>query len=155
MSNDGAITFMHAHQAVKARYSQGPGGPAAVTPPSVEAHVRPRVYATMGTDAVDLDELQAECDEYWNVLLRRQELPVVLGVQDLHETAAAYLTRLLEMEALIRRYEENLSPGFLRGGLMNKFRTGELQSLIKAAMTQMDLGSRRITQYVAERRILQ
>jgi hypothetical protein len=126
--------------------------PPVSTPAQVEQVVRSRVYRNLGQSVFDLDELRAEIDHFMDVLLGREPLPFTHGVQDRFEVAGAYLSRLYEIETLIRRHETDGAPGFHKGSHLQQFRTGELQSAISLVKTQLEVGSRRITVWAAELR---
>lgn len=87
-------------------------------------------------------ELQAELDEYMDVLIGREDSPV-RGVMGLLETADIYYARASELTAMIQRGEADGS--IPKGSEYTKFRTGELRTFRELAGRAADLGSRRLT----------
>jgi hypothetical protein len=88
-------------------------------------------------------DLQVEIQEYWDILLGREESPVQHGISTLMEVADAYFCRASEISALILQAIREGRIG--KGSNHDKFRTGELRLFMEAAKRAADLGSRRIT----------
>ena len=102
----------------------------------------------LGKGSRSLREMEAELEEYWNILLLRQPYPIDNGVLSLMETAVAIYTRCCEITAALQEAEYNGSVP--KGSHFYKFRTGPLRSLTEASSRCIDMGSRRITVWVAE-----
>lgn len=97
----------------------------------------------VGDSINELHEYRDEIDEYTNVLLGRENPPMVNGVMTLVEVANAYYSRAVEMQIRILRAE---SQGAISGSdPLSKFRKGELRSFIQMAEKAQELGSRRLT----------
>lgn len=96
----------------------------------------------VGSGLPPVDELVAELEEYWDVLLGRQEAPLQ-GVTALMETADMYYARASEINALIMQGERDGT--ITAGSEYKKFRTGELRDFREVARKASDLGSRRLT----------
>lgn len=92
-------------------------------------------------------ELQAEIDEYMDVLLGRVDAPVQ-GHLALMETADIYFGRMSEVELLIKRGETDGS--IPKGSDYTKFRTGELRTFLEIAKGSSALGSRRLSALALE-----
>jgi|JI9StandDraft_2_1071091.scaffolds.fasta_scaffold07388_2 hypothetical protein len=107
------------------------------------AHGRLRAIK-VGDGAPGIPEMQAELQDYTDVLLGRVEPPINYGVLTLMETADAYYARAMELTMLLQQAERE---GIVtRGSAHYKFRTGELRSFSELAKRAADLGSRRLTQ---------
>lgn len=102
----------------------------------------------LGKHANSLRGLEAEIEEYWNILLFRQPYPVANGVMSLMESAVAIHSRCCEIAGSLQEAEYNGSVP--KGSHFYKFRTGPLRSLTEASSRCIDMGSRRITVWVAE-----
>lgn len=93
-----------------------------------------------------LPVLQAEIDEYWDVLLGRVPPPIPEHRTDaLMETADAYFARASEITAMIQRAEQEGT--LVRTSPYVKFRTGELRTFMDVCKRAADMGSRRITMF--------
>lgn len=100
-------------------------------------------------DGFELSALQTELDGYMNVVLGRVPPPFDNGVMTLMEFANTVLARLTEIEIAILRAEAEGS--IIKGSRIYKFRTGELRTAQELFGKTQDLGSRRVTYYLAER----
>ena len=100
------------------------------------------IQVGMGLDEVD--DLKAEIEGYWDVLLGRTPPPIEAGDLTLMEIANAYYSRAMEIHALIHQAERE--GGVFKGSQYYRFRTGELRDFIEVAKRAQDLGSRRLTQ---------
>lgn len=98
----------------------------------------------VGAGLPDVDVLSKEIKGYWDVLMGRVPPPAEAGELTLMEIANVYLTRALEMSALI--HEAEREGGVFKGSSYYRFRTGELRDFIEAAKRVQELGSRRLTQ---------
>lgn len=90
------------------------------------------------------EEVVDELFGYTDVLLGREQPPVVSPYLTLAEVAAAYYARAREIEMLIYQGEQDGS--IPRGSQFYKLRTGLLNSFIEMSKRLYDLGSRRLTQ---------
>ena len=96
----------------------------------------------VGQGLPPLEELRAELDEYMDILLGRQDAPV-LGPLALMETADMFYGRSTEISNLIHRAEQD---GLLKAAdPLRKFRTTELRDFRELARRASDVGSRRLT----------
>ena len=107
---------------------------------------------TVGYGLAHIDELEAEVDWMWGVLVGRHDMPILPQSPHLalQEVATAYLGRALEMDTLILRGERKHKddPNHIaKGSLLQKFRTGDLANLIVLCRRCADLGSRRLTEF--------
>jgi hypothetical protein len=109
-------------------------------------HKRTRTIA-VGRGLPDVADMQAELDEYLDVLMGREDAPVE-GLMALFETADMYYARASEMDMMILRGEADGS--IAKGSPHSKFRTGELRTFRELAKRAADLGSRRLTAITAE-----
>lgn len=109
-------------------------------------HKRTRTIA-VGQGLPDVADMQAELDEYLDVLMGREDAPVE-GLMALFETADMYYARASEMDMMILRGEAGGS--IAKGSEHSKFRTGELRTFRELAKRAADLGSRRLTAITAE-----
>jgi hypothetical protein len=101
----------------------------------------------VGAGLPSVVELQAEIDEYMDVLLGREDAPVQ-GALALMETADIYYARSTEIMGLILRGE---AEGTIqKGSDYTKFRTGELRSFRELSGRAADLGSRRLSALALE-----
>lgn len=107
-------------------------------------HVR---YFTLG-DGYDFAGMKEELRGYTQVLLGREAPPIDRGILTLMELAEAYHARAKEIEMELLELEAE--GAVLRGSRPYKFRTGMLRSFIEMCSKTIDLGSRRMTQAVAE-----
>lgn len=96
----------------------------------------------VGLGLPSIEDLTAELEEYWDVLLGRQDAPL-RGVLALMETADMYYARASEINSLILQGERDGSIG--AGSGYKKFRTGELRDFREVARRSSDIGSRRLT----------
>lgn len=118
------------------------------TPYEGKAYTRTRVRNIhIGDGLPSVVELQAEIDEYMDVLLGRVDAPVQ-GVMALMETADMYYARATEILVQIQRGEADGS--IPRTSPYVKFRTGELRSFRELAGKSADLGSRRLSALALE-----
>lgn len=101
----------------------------------------------VGQGLPDVADMQAELDEYLDVLLGREDAPVE-GLMALFETADMYYARASEMDMMILRGEA--SGEISKGSPHSRFRTGELRTFRELAKRAADLGSRRLTMATAE-----
>jgi hypothetical protein len=115
---------------------------------SLSGKYAPPELGFLSQSVKSLRGLEAELEEYWNILLLRQPYPIDNGVLSLMETAVAIYTRCCEITAALQEAEYNGSVP--KGSHFYKFRTGPLRSLTEASSRCIDMGSRRITVWVAE-----
>lgn len=87
-----------------------------------------------------VDELMGYCD----VLLGRQDPPLMSPYLAMAEVAGAYYARAREIEMLI--YQGELDGSIERGSHYYKLRTGQLNSFIEMSKRLYELGSRRLAQ---------
>jgi hypothetical protein len=102
-----------------------------------------RTVKTGRASHLSLEDMEAELDEYRDVLLGRAEAPLA-GPMALMECANAYHARASEMAQLILRGERD--GQIAASSPLKRFRTGELRFFLEMASRAIDLGSRRLTQ---------
>lgn len=91
----------------------------------------------------EIEDLEAEIDEYVAILKGDKPAPVDHGTLTLMEVADAYYTRACEIAIYILRKERQGSV--MKGSKYYRFRTGELRQFADLAKRASDLGSRRLT----------
>lgn len=94
-------------------------------------------------DGFNLSDLQAELDEYMDILLGRLDPPNQNGPMTLMEFSETVHARLGEVEIAVLRGESDGTV--LKGSRIYKFRTGELRTAQEVFAKAIDLGSRRVT----------
>ena len=102
------------------------------------------IEVPVGHGLPSVEELKAELDGYWDVLLGREEPPIMSPYLSLAEVATAYFARALEISYLIHCAERE--GEVKRGSEYYKFRTGEVRDFVDMAKRVSELGSRRLTQ---------
>ena len=98
----------------------------------------------VGWGISSLDDLHDEFLGYANVLLGRDESPMVSPYLALQEVAAVYYARACEVEMLI--HEGTRTGQIAVGSPLNKFRTGALRSFLAMSKMMSELGSRRLSE---------
>jgi len=91
-----------------------------------------------------IEDLNAELEEYMDVLMGRKPPPIEAGYLTLMEVADAYFARGCEIQYQILKAERE--GGVFKGHSYYKFRTGELRTFLELTKKAAELGSRRLTQ---------
>lgn len=105
---------------------------------------RPHLRAfSVASGLPHVTQLQAELQDYTDVLLGRVPPPIDNGTMTLMEYADAVFARASEIAMLILEAERNGTV--MKGSGHYKFRTGELRVFMEMAKRAADLGSRRLT----------
>lgn len=112
-----------------------------ITRPKVNRHSLRAVELPAGLP--EPNEISAELEHMFNVLIGREEAPLKKNTLDLMEIADAYYMRASELTFLIHRLERQGT--IARGSDYYKLRTGEIEDFREACKRAVELGSRRLT----------